>query len=53
MIEPEAREEVGGESACYAHLVCPECGAVVDQTHVAHPPTGERDPSERVSEVGQ
>jgi hypothetical protein len=20
----------GGETACYAHLVCPECGAVLD-----------------------
>ena len=24
----EARE--GGESACYAHLICPECGTVLD-----------------------
>ncbi|HEY7145079.1 MAG TPA: DUF488 domain-containing protein [Streptosporangiaceae bacterium] len=23
----------GGESACYAHLVCPECGAVVTEGH--------------------
>jgi hypothetical protein len=22
----------GGESACYAHLTCPECGTVVDGT---------------------
>jgi hypothetical protein len=22
--------ERGGETACYAHLVCPECGAVLD-----------------------
>jgi hypothetical protein len=20
----------GGEGACYAHLICPECGAVLD-----------------------
>jgi hypothetical protein len=20
----------GGESACYAHLICPECGTVLD-----------------------
>ena len=26
--EPEA-----GEAACYAHLVCPECGAVVTEGH--------------------
>jgi len=24
---------VGGESACFAHLVCPECGAVVSEGH--------------------
>jgi uncharacterized protein YeaO (DUF488 family) len=23
----------GGESACYAHLVCPECGAVTSERH--------------------
>jgi hypothetical protein len=22
--------DVGGEAACYAHLVCPECGVVLD-----------------------
>jgi hypothetical protein len=22
----------GGESACYAHLICPECGTVLDGT---------------------
>ncbi len=27
--EPEA----GGEAACYAHLVCPACGAVVTEGH--------------------
>jgi hypothetical protein len=32
--EPEEPEEpVGGEAACYAHLVCPECGAVVSEGH--------------------
>ena len=25
--------EEGGEPACYAHLVCPECGAVVTEGH--------------------
>ena len=29
--EPEDAE--GGEAACYAHLVCPECGAVVSEGH--------------------
>ena len=26
-------EEIGGEAACYAHLVCPECGAVTTEGH--------------------
>ena len=26
-------EETGGESACFAHLVCPECGAVTTEGH--------------------
>ena len=30
--EGEAREE-GGEAACFAHLVCPECGAVTTEGH--------------------
>jgi hypothetical protein len=25
--------EEGGEAACYAHLVCPECGWVVTEGH--------------------
>ena len=25
--------EQGGEAACYAHLVCPECGWVVTEGH--------------------
>ena len=24
-------EETGGEAACFAHLVCPECGAVTTE----------------------
>ena len=28
--EPEPE---GGEAACYAHLVCPDCGAVVTEGH--------------------
>jgi len=29
----EPAEPEGGESACFAHLVCPECGAVVTEGH--------------------
>jgi hypothetical protein len=25
--------ETGGEAACFAHLVCPECGAVTTEGH--------------------
>lgn len=28
-----AGERLGGESACYAHLVCQDCGAVVSEGH--------------------
>jgi hypothetical protein len=26
----EMRDDEGGESACYVHLTCPECGVVLD-----------------------
>ena len=29
--EPE--EELGGDPVCWAHLVCPECGAIVSEGH--------------------
>lgn len=34
--EPIVLEELieGGEAACYAHLVCLECGAVVSEGHL-------------------
>lgn len=32
--QPEERyEERGGEAACWAHLVCPECGAMESEGH--------------------
>ncbi|MGH3186796.1 MAG: hypothetical protein ACRDPY_45180 [Streptosporangiaceae bacterium] len=32
--EPLADEEpLGGEAACWAHLVCPECGAIESEGH--------------------
>ncbi|MEJ7629957.1 MAG: hypothetical protein WKF54_10240 [Nocardioidaceae bacterium] len=27
-----AREEPGGEAACWAHLVCPACGRLAERT---------------------
>jgi uncharacterized protein DUF3565 len=27
---PASSTEVGGEAACFAHLVCPDCGIVLD-----------------------
>jgi hypothetical protein len=27
--------ERGGEAACWAHLVCPECGAITSEGHQA------------------
>jgi uncharacterized protein YeaO (DUF488 family) len=29
------QEPEGGEAACYAHLVCPECGALVSEGHAS------------------
>ena len=30
MTDPRSNDDEGGESACFAHLICPECGAVLD-----------------------
>lgn len=28
-----SEEELGGDPVCWAHLVCPECGAIVSEGH--------------------
>jgi hypothetical protein len=34
MTENAPGDDEGGESSCYAHLICPECGTVLDgSTH--------------------
>jgi len=33
-IRPKTEEMLGGESACFAHLLCETCGAVLDGSHV-------------------
>jgi hypothetical protein len=37
----------GGEAACWAHLVCPDCGAVASEGHQpdcrTHPPAPQTD----------
>lgn len=41
---PLTEDELGGESACFAHLLCGECGAVLGEHH--HETCGLRDQSE-------
>lgn len=31
--QEEQYEERGGEAACWAHLVCPDCGAMESEGH--------------------
>ncbi len=35
LLRQDAEPGDGGDPACYAHLVCPECGAVVTEGHAA------------------
>jgi len=30
---PDGESDLGGDAACWAHLVCPECGAVTSEGH--------------------
>jgi hypothetical protein len=30
MTKEQSETDEGGESACFAHLLCPECGVVLD-----------------------
>jgi hypothetical protein len=32
MTDIDPGNDEGGESACFAHLICPECGVVLDGT---------------------
>ena len=32
MSDEHVDEAEGGDSACFAHLICPECGVVLDGT---------------------
>ena len=34
----DADEPLGGDPACWLHLVCPSCGVVLDRTPVEHGP---------------
>jgi len=31
----EPADEAGGDPVCWAHLVCPECGAIISEGHRA------------------
>jgi hypothetical protein len=33
LLRESTAENEGGEAVCYAHLVCPECGAVATEGH--------------------
>ena len=54
MADGRAREDEGGESACYAHLACPQCGAILDDpghSTQCQWPQPDRDIAETVAET--
>jgi hypothetical protein len=48
----ERGEERGGEAACWAHLVCPDCGAMESEGHRPECPAVRRHPSPPADEAG-
>jgi len=46
---PENEEAHGGESTCFAHLLCETCGTVLDGTH--HQPCPFDDHDDRAAQV--
>jgi hypothetical protein len=47
---PALDHVLDGESACYAHLLCRECGAVLDEHH--REPCSERVESVNIKAIG-
>jgi hypothetical protein len=42
---------LGGENACYAHLVCDECGALLDAHHEQPCPLGNENVTSLATEL--
>ena len=49
----QQREERGGEAACWAHLVCPDCGAMESEGHRPECPAARQQPRSPADEPGQ
>ena len=49
----QQREERGGEAACWAHLVCPDCGAMESEGHRPECPAASQQPRSPADEPGQ